>query len=1364
MQTRTNIFSTIRTEGMLLPTDLLQRIASGSSDLDGLRPTDYHLAEGEKLNEAISRSWNRLLGLWETFYKVVEETPDDFGIGITRSRWLLPLFQELGYGTLPRSKVTVLDGKEYPVSHFHGPAPIHLVGFGIGLDKRTAGAAGAARISPHGLLQEFLNRSEPHLWGFVSNGYCLRILRDNVSLTRQAYVEFDIKSMMEGEVYSDFVLLWMLCHQSRIETEEGKTPDHCWLEKWSKTAQQQGTRALENLRNGVEKAITALGSGFLACRSNAVLKQKLQSGELDKQDYYRHLLRIVYRLIFLFTAEDRDLLLLPDTNKQVKDLYTNYYSTQRLRKLAQKTSGTQHCDLYESLSLIFEKLDTEGCSELGIPALGSFLWSKQAIKDLVDCDISNRDLLDCIRALAFTVRNHSLIAVDYKNIGSEELGSIYESLLELHPDISADAGTFELKTAGGHERKTTGSYYTPTCLITCLLDSALEPVIKEALKKPNPEKAVLGLKICDPACGSGHFLVAAAHRIAKRLAAVRTGDEEPSPEALRTALRDVIGHCIYGVDINPMSVELCKISLWLEAIEPGKPLSFLDHHIKCGNSLLGTTPALMGKGIPDDAFKPIEGDVKAVCNDFKRQNRDERRGQRLMLFDDGKTYAWDRLGDLTQLAANLDALSDDNITSLEQKRERYEQLVKSAGYEYGHLLADLWCAAFVIRKNEDLDYAITENIFRDAEKSPHSLAPWLKAEAKLLAEEYQFFHWYLEFPSVFQVPGEGEEPDNEYSGLCGGFDCVLGNPPWERIKLQEKEFFASLDSDIANAPNAARRRAMIAQLPKTNPALFAAFQKARRKSEGDSHMARNSGYYPLCGRGDINTYSIFAELKRNMIGPTGRVGCIVPSGIATDDTTKFFFQDLMDHGSLASLYDFENREGIFPEVHRSQKFCILTLTGKDHSAKEGTDFVFFATNTTHLLEKDRHFTLTSEEIALLNPNTKTCPIFRSKIDAELTKYGYRRTPVLIDEGNSDGGNLWGIQFLRMFDMANDSNLFHTSEELEARGLRCVASKFISDAEEFSILYEGKMFNAYNSRFADVVVNEDNILRKGQSTELAETSLRDPKRYPLPHYWVSDKDIEVVLPRSSAQYGYLAYKGVTSPTNERTMICTWLPWTAIHHNAPIILSSLDATITLLLTGNLNAFAYDFILRNKANTTYLSYFYLRQVPVVPPKEYQSNCPWLPARSLEEWMRPRVLELCFHGYDLEPLARKCGYSGTPFVWDRERRLSIRSELDSAYFHLYLGTKQEWKDKGSKELLEYFPSPRDAVDYIMDTFPIVKRKDEKKYGSYRTKELILEIYDKMTEAIKTGQPCQTILDPPPADPSVAHPSKTERGKTHAN
>ena len=1401
-----------------------------------------------------------MLGLWETFYKAVEETsPDDLGIGITRSRWLLPLFQELGYGTLQRSKVTVIDGKEYPVSHFHGPAPIHLVGFGIGLDKRTAGAAGAARISPHGLLQEFLNRSDPHLWGFVSNGYRMRILRDSVSLTRQAYVEFDLKSMMEGEVYSDFVLLWMLCNQSRIETKEDETPDHCWLEKWSKAAQEQGTRALEDLRNGVENAITALGSGFLACRSNTDLRHKLQSGELDKQDYYRHLLRIVYRLIFLFTAEDRDLLLLPDADKQVKDLYTDYYSTQRLRKLAQKTSGTQHCDLYQSLCLVFEKLDREGCSELGLPALGSFLWSHQAIGDLAECDISNRDLLDCIRALAFTVRNHSLIAVDYKNIGSEELGSIYESLLELHPDISADAAAFELKTAGGHERKTTGSYYTPTSLINCLLDSALEPVIKEALGKPNPEKVILNLKVCDPACGSGHFLVAAAHRIAKRLAAVRTGDEEPSPEALRTALRDVIGHCVHGVDINPMSVELCKISLWLEAIEPGKPLSFLDHHIKCGNSLLGTTPALMAKGIPDDAFKPIEGDVKTVCNEFKRQNKDERRGQQVMLFDTEKAYAWDRLGDLTQLAANLDNLSDDDITSLEQKRVRYEQLVKSAGYEYGHLLADLWCAAFVIKKDEGLDYAITENIYRDVEENPHNIAPWLKAEVRQLADEYQLFHWYLEFPSVFQVPSDGQEPDNEHTGLCVGFDCVLGNPPWERIKLQEKEFFASLDPDIANAPTAARRRAIIAQLPEVNPSLFSLFQTAKRKADGDSHLVRNTGSYPFCGRGDINTYSIFAELNRNLISPYGRVGCIVPSGIATDDTTKYYFQDLSMARSLVSLYSFENEEFIFPQVHHATKFCLLTMSGKDHE-HELTDFVFFARQVSDLNDAYRHFTLSSDDITLLNPNTRTCPIFRSKADAELTKHIYRQIPVFINDANHQAGNPWGVGFSTMFHMTNDSGLFHTREQLEEQGFRLQENCFRIDSDESSYLplYEGKMFWHFDHRFGTYEGQTQAQANQGKLPELDDEQHSNPHLFSLPRYWVHEDEVRSRIPkwpeliasalelpeiwrqeaiskafrfwvagyyrqvgddkRSDELLGkampisasdtavdvinrwltseqcqkmqerfplcqidvetilnsggdleplaknfvkrfsphwFMAFRDITSSVVLRTAVFSILPVTAVGNKAPLVFTEKQPHNNVCLLAALNSFVFDYTTRQSLGGSSMNYFILKQLPVPAPPHYGSIYRWLPQVSFKEWLLPRTIELVATSWDTISFLCDIGYDAYPFQWHSERRHKIRCELDAAFFHLYLATENEWKNSGTEELLRYFPTPRSAVDYIMETFPIVKRKDEQQYGSYRTKELILEIYDKMNESIQTGQPYKTILDPPPADPSVAHPPK---------
>jgi hypothetical protein len=376
-----NQFTTVRVEGAILPVDLLQRISDGDKSLGGLTPVDYHLLGNEKLNEATNRSWNHMLGAWASFKAAAVKLPDtDPKTSITRERWLLPLFQELGYGRLATARAIDLDGKSFAVSHLWGNTPIHLVGCAIDLDTRTEGIAGAARMTPHGLVQELLNRSDEFLWGFVSNGLRLRILRDNSSLTRQAYVEFDLEAMMEGEVYSDFVLLWLLCHQSRVEAEK---PDECWLEKWSKTAHEQGTRALDQLRDGVTDAISALGTGFISHPANRELREKLRSGALDKQDFYRQLLRLVYRLLFIFVAEDRDLLLAPGTERKIRERYIQYYSTSRIRRMAGKKRGTKHPDLYYSLRLVMQKLGSdEGCPELGLPALGSFLFSPEAIADI----------------------------------------------------------------------------------------------------------------------------------------------------------------------------------------------------------------------------------------------------------------------------------------------------------------------------------------------------------------------------------------------------------------------------------------------------------------------------------------------------------------------------------------------------------------------------------------------------------------------------------------------------------------------------------------------------------------------------------------------------------------------------------------------------------------------------------------------------------------------------------------------------------------------------------------------------------------------------------------------------------------------
>ncbi|MFN8188060.1 MAG: N-6 DNA methylase [Gaiellales bacterium] len=482
------------------------------------------------------------------------------------------------------------------------------------------------------------------------------------------------------------------------------------------------------------------------------------------------LLRLVYRLLFLFVAEDRELLLSPDASADARERYERWYSTRRLRQLAERRRGTKHADLYEALKLVMTKLGQDGgCPELGLPSLGSFLWSEQAIAHLAKAELANADLLEAVRALATVREGRVLRSVDYRNLGAEELGSVYESLLELHPELNADAGTFALSTAAGNERKTTGSYYTPSSLISCLLDSALDPVLEEAAAKG--EEAVLDLKVCDPACGSGHFLVAAAHRIAKRLAALRTGDEEPSPEATRHALRDVVSRCLYGVDVNPMAVELCKVSLWMEALDPGRPLSFLDAHVKCGNSLLGTTAELMAQGIPDDAFKGLEGDDKEIAKALRKQNKLEREGQ--LSFEDETI---DLLAGLEDRVAILDAAGDATPEELHAKEQLFRDLVRSEVYERAKLAADAWCAAFVQRKQKDAP-RITTGVVRRFASGNGAVPNNVAAAVRRLAAEYAFFHWEVEYPGVF---GRAE----------GGFDVVLGNPPWERVKLQEKEFFA----------------------------------------------------------------------------------------------------------------------------------------------------------------------------------------------------------------------------------------------------------------------------------------------------------------------------------------------------------------------------------------------------------------------------------------------------------------------------------------------------------------------------------------------------------------------------------------------
>lgn len=797
----------VSSAGGLLTLETLDRVVGGDQQVPGMSPDDYGLSTGGRLREAMSSSWLRLAETWAAFRRAEVELSEagEAETGLTRELWLVPLLRDLGFNDLRavRSLSPDDDGKSYAISHeWRGRVPIHLMGWRTPIDRRTPGRRGASSASPHGLLQEFLNRSDSHLWGVVSNGRVLRLLRDNASLTRQAYVEFDLEAIFGGESFADFRSLWLCCHSTRFEAD---STGRCLLERWREFGIESGARALDRLRDGVETAIRCLGDGLLAHPANVVLRRRVRSGAVAPDDLLNQLLRVAYRMLFLLVAESRDLLSAPDAAHEARARYRDYYSMSRLCDLGRDRRGSSHSDLWQGLLVTMDALDAGDDAtqertrqQLGLTSLGGMLWSRRAISDVAESCIDNAHLLEAVRSLAFVYDEeaNALRRVDYQNMGTEELGSVYESLLELHADVDLDDRAFRLTARAGTERKTTGSYYTPPALISHVLDNALEPAIDEAKAQPDPQASLLALRVLDPACGSGHFLIAAAQRIAHALASVRGGGAQPSPEESSAALREVVGRCLYGIDINPMAVELCKVSLWLESNTPGKPLSFLDHRIIPGNSLLGVSPRLLDDGIPDEAFKPQAGDDKHHARALRARNRNEhaRAGQGVL------GPAWSPSADTAHMAEALrrmDAAPDDTAQQVAAKQAQHDRLRAEGRATKSKLLADAWCAAFAVAKTPEQP-AITEGLLQALEAaSPEQVRDLVAAERRgtgtdatdlgerdavaailRLADELQFTHLHVAFPDVFNVPEELSDASNESAGWSSGFDAVVGNPPF----------------------------------------------------------------------------------------------------------------------------------------------------------------------------------------------------------------------------------------------------------------------------------------------------------------------------------------------------------------------------------------------------------------------------------------------------------------------------------------------------------------------------------------------------------------------------------------------------------
>jgi N-6 DNA Methylase len=1289
-------FEALSIEGGLLSPDWLSRAAQLAAG--GQSEADYRVPKGLNLRDEIGRFWRIAQAHWGDFEAGRTAKADAKPLA---ERFLEGLLKDcFGFATLVKAEPVVLADRSYPIGFaaLGGRVPVVVAPAGSGLDSLSpAFGDGVRRRTAFGLAQEHLNAADDAMWGLASDGLTLRIVRDNASLTRPAWIEVDLQRIFIEERYADFAALWLLAHETRFGRVDQPVAE-CALERWRNAGREQGTRAREHLRRGVEDALITLGQGFLAHRDNLALRVALQSGALSTKDYFNQLLRLVYRLIFLLTVEERGVLHPDAAEEKNKALYAAGYSLRRLRERSVKRSAhDRFADLWEVTKVVFRGVDG-GEQRLGLPALGG-IFAKAQCPALDVAKLENRALLLAVFKLSWLREDSGLARVNWRDMGPEELGSVYESLLELVPQITKDGRQFAFATGGetkGNTRKTTGSYYTPDSLVQVLLDSALEPVVNDTIAKhpENQVEALLGLSIVDPACGSGHFLLAAARRLAVHVARLSVNGT-PSAAEYRHALRQVVGRCIYGVDLNPMAVELCKVSLWMEAVEPGLPLTFLNSHIQHGNALIGTTPELMAKGIPDAAWEAIEGDDKKIASVLKKRNKESAKGQRSL------DTLWPKPSDteaqaVARAVAEIEAASDASPEALAKKESQWDGVLGSAEYRHQKLVADAWCAAFVWPKlaGELAEVAPTNDLWRQLRDRQGLPPPLTTQTVGELAEQYRFFHWNMQFPQVF---------------VKGGFDVVLGNPPWDKIQPEEGKFFADLRPDIASAATAKVRKALIAALPKDDLSTHRLWVAYKRQVDGTCHFLGSSGRLLFAGDGNLNSYRIFTESAAQFVAPLGSVGLVAQSGLATDESGKELFDFLLRGGRLCRFLDFENREAFFPDVDSRMRFCLITIRGSAAGSHDrSAEFGWLLHSIEDLRAEGRLIRLSAQDLLLFNPSSRTCPVFTSVQDVEISRRIYEvGAHVMLGEER----RFARIDFLgELFNMTRDSTLFL---ERPTQGTLP--------------LYEAKFIHQFDHRYATA--------RDGDVADVAAWEKADPQLVVSPKSFVEGPTVwERTRKRDISTRWMMGFRSIASPTNERTSIAAVFPFSAVGNSINLVLG-LSAKEASYLVANANAFVLDFCARQKISGSNVNIWIFKQLPAVRLEVYAASCAWLePAFSVGAWLIQRVLELTYTAWDLEPFAHDVGYDGPPFHWDPERRSLLRCEIDAAFFHLY-------------------GLSRDDTDFVMNTFPIVRRNEDKAHGEFRTKRIILEIYDAMAEAARTGRPYQTRLDPPPADPGVAHP-----------
>ena len=1171
-------YTCIHIYGHIISEEIIKAIET-EENYAGNTDADFAIPSGMTVRQTIDSEWSMLKMRWLNLFANRNLTNDPYGTKSVRSLMKV-FFTEFNYNLEEQRRNVEVDGKGYAITYLSpecGNLPIIVVGDVVAdnegittfdkcsLDYRVKGAHKVK--SPHATMLEYLNVTD-NVYGIVSNGRVLRVIRNSGELVKATYIEFDLQKMVEEDHYNEFVIMFRLLHASRFIK---RGDDSIIFERYFNQSIESGNRIRDGLSRAAQQVMETIGTA--AIKHNESLRAAIENGELTPHQLHKELIHFIYKLLFLFIVEDRGLLYDQDDdtdNTQIEkwqSIYSRYYAVGRLRTLSEYPflKKEQYYDLWMSLFETFRLFEDEAFgAPLGLKPLGSVLFAKDSLPWLRQCRIDNQSLLTAFGFLdQFQGEQGNMVKINYTALDVEEFGSVYEGILELRPIVSLADRKFYY--AQGLDRKSTSSYYTRPDLVNSLIKTALVPVIEGKLKarstREEREKALLDMKVCDAACGSGHFVLAMARTIAWHLCVVRTGEDNPASRDYRQALREVIQKCVYAVDYNPDAVELCKVVLWIEGFCAGKPLSFLDHHIRCGNSVVGVTDLnVLLDALPRDAFKVLEhesnpnGTTTLLMRFVRRINEAEAERNKTGAFGELFANEQPKLDksqiELGNTARSITSLPEESLDEEKDKADKWEAFMSSPQVECLRRAADIYTYAFYrtytysdfferfddftetgYTMREDVELPLPATIGKALLETKEDydgprLSDDFKAEVQTAADRYRFFHWSVEFPEVFAQ---------------GGFDAMCGNPPWDKIKVEDKKWFEQHGrSDIVNAGTAAQRKRAIAELPNTDPDLFAEYIEAQYNAEAMSRFVRFCGRFPLTASGDIDLYPLFAEICLN--NTCEAWGLVLPTGIAVNDSNKDFFSKLIDENRLISLYDFENREALF-DIHRMFKFCLLTA-GTARQESRTVHGGFYLMRLDHLLDPNRIYTLQTSDFALLNPNTKTCPVFRTAKDAQLTAKIYHNSTILQNE--KTGENPWNVSFSRMLDMSNDSQYFYTHAQMEEKGAKMQGNCFVLDDEIFVPLYEGKMIWHYNHHYGNwpTIGERPNTISSPSIEEYA-----NPNSIIMPWYWVSLNEVKNRLIKTNhdneiiwewKHNWLLGYRCIARSVDERTFVVSLLP--------------------------------------------------------------------------------------------------------------------------------------------------------------------------------------------------------------------------------